>query len=690
MPRTLFVTTALPYANGSFHIGHIMEYIQADIWVRSMRMSGHTVHFVGADDAHGAPIMLKAESEGITPQALVARYANERAQYLNGFHIKFDHWHSTDSPENVALSQDIYRRLKAAGFIDSRTIEQFYDPVKGMFLPDRYIKGECPRCHAKDQFGDSCESCGAVYAPTDLINPYSALTHATPVLKASDHFFFKLSDPRCVEFLQSWTTGKNANGNQHLQAEVLAKTREWLGSGQAGSDSNLSDWDISRDSPYFGIEIPDAPGKFFYVWLDAPVGYLASLKAYCQKQNIDFDALLDPNGDTEQVHFIGKDIVYFHALFWPAMLKFSGRKTPDGLHVHGFITVSGEKMSKSRGTGISPLRYLELGMDAEWLRYYIAAKLNARVEDLDFNPDDFIARVNSDLIGKYINIASRAANFINKHFDGQLGYLGDANALKNELSQTAETARADFEAHEYGRAIRGAMAYADRINQDFDTAAPWVMAKGIATANAEQKASLQDVCSRALAGFKTLSVILSPVLPALTERVAQQLFGATQNYQWSDAGTLPTRIGAFKHLMQRVDPKMLDDLFEAPVEAATLPGGQAVADLIDIKDFAKIDLRIAKIIDCATVDGSDKLLRLTLDAGEGRSRQVFSGIKSAYAPVDLIGKLTVLVANLTPRKMRFGVSEGMVLAASHNDPGVDAGIYILEPWAGAKPGMRIG
>ncbi|HEY9460481.1 MAG TPA: methionine--tRNA ligase [Paralcaligenes sp.] len=689
MPRTLFVTTALPYANGSFHIGHIMEYIQADIWVRSMRMSGHTVHFVGADDAHGAPIMLKAESEGITPQALVARYANERAQYLDGFHIKFDHWHSTDSPENVALSQDIYRRLKAAGFIDSRTIEQFYDPVKGMFLPDRYIKGECPRCHAKDQFGDSCESCGAVYAPTDLINPYSALTHATPILKASDHFFFKLSDPRCVEFLRSWTKGKNAHGNPHLQAEMLAKTREWLGSNQDG-DSNLSDWDISRDSPYFGIEIPDAPGKFFYVWLDAPVGYLASLKAYCKKQNIDFDALLDPNGDTEQVHFIGKDIVYFHALFWPAMLKFSGRKTPDGLHVHGFITVSGEKMSKSRGTGISPLRYLELGMNAEWLRYYIAAKLNARVEDLDFNPDDFIARVNSDLIGKYINIASRAANFINKHFDGRLDYLGDVQALKEELSQTAEAARADFEAREYGRAIRGAMAYADRINQDFDMAAPWVTAKGITTASAEQKALLQNVCSRALAGFKTLSIILSPVLPALTERVAQQLFGAAQNYRWSDAGALPTHIAAFKHLMERVDPKMLDDLFEAPAEAAILPGGEAVADLIDIKDFAKIDLRIAKIIDCTTVDGSDKLLRLTLDAGEGRNRQVFSGIKSAYTPADLIGKLTVLVANLTPRKMRFGVSEGMVLAASHNNPDVDAGIYILEPWVGAKPGMRIG
>ncbi len=689
MSRTIFVTTALPYANGSFHIGHIMEYIQADIWVRSMRMSGHTVHFVGADDAHGAPIMLKAESEGITPQALVARYASERPQYLNGFHIAFDHWHSTDSPENVALSQDIYRSLKAAGFIESRTIEQFYDPVKGMFLPDRYIKGECPRCHAKDQYGDSCESCGAVYSPTELIEPYSTLTKARPVLKSSEHFFFKLSDPRCVEFLQEWTTGSNASGNRRLQPEVLAKTREWLGTGADGGEAKLADWDISRDEPYFGIPIPDAPGKYFYVWLDAPVGYLASLKAYCDKIGLDFDALLSPDGNTEQVHFIGKDIVYFHALFWPAMLKFSGRKTPDGLHVHGFITVSGEKMSKSRGTGISPLRYLDIGMNAEWMRYYIAAKLNSHVEDLDFNPDDFIARVNSDLIGKYVNIASRAANFISKHFDGKLAYLGDTQVLQDELAQVAEKVRADFELREYGRAIRGIMAHADHINQAFDAAQPWIMAKGIASATDEHKAALQNVCSRALAGFKALSVMLAPVLPALSARVAQELFGATQGYVWSDAGQLPDRIAPFKHLMQRVDPKMLDELFEPPVEAPPAPGGSAIADTIDIKDFAKVDLRIARIVACEEVEGSDKLLRLTLDADEGRHRQVFSGIKSSYQPADLVGKLTVLVANLAPRKMRFGVSEGMVLAASHDDESVDPGIYILEPWPGAKPGMRI-
>lgn len=688
MSRTIFVTTALPYANGSFHIGHIMEYIQADIWVRTMRMAGHTVHFVGADDAHGAPIMLKAESEGISPQELVARYANERPHYLNGFHIEFDHWHSTDSAENVALSHDIYKNLKSAGLITSREVEQFYDPVKGMFLADRYIKGECPTCHTKDQYGDSCESCGAVYAPTDLINPYSTLTQATPVLKSSEHFFFRLSDPRCVEFLQDWTAGNNRRGNKRLQSEVLAKTREWLGTGKEDSEANLSDWDISRDAPYFGIEIPDAPGKYFYVWLDAPVGYLASFKAYCDKQGLDFDALLAPGSDTEQVHFIGKDIVYFHALFWPAMLKFSGRKTPDGLHVHGFITVSGEKMSKSRGTGISPLRYLDIGMNPEWMRYYIAAKLNSHVEDLDFNPDDFVARVNSDLVGKYVNIASRAANFISKYFDGQLGYQGNTTALASDIAAVTAEVQADLEAREYGRGIRRLMAYADTVNQAFDAAQPWVLAKGL-TPDDERRAALQDICSRALAGFKALSVMLSPVQPDLSAKVAQDLFGDTAPYRWQDASVLPSHIEKFKHLMQRVEPSLLNDLFEPPAPVVPTPGGEAIADPIDFKDFAKVDLRIARIVSCEAVEGSDKLLRLMLDAGEGRHRQVFSGIKSAYSPEDLTGKLTVLVANLAPRKMRFGVSEGMVLAASHADEKTNPGIYILEPWPGAEPGMRI-
>ncbi|CAM5187664.1 Methionine--tRNA ligase OS=Castellaniella defragrans OX=75697 GN=metG PE=3 SV=1 [Castellaniella defragrans] len=470
------------------------------------------------------------------------------------------------------------------------------------------------------------------------------------------------------------------------------RLREWLGTAE-GAEANLADWDISRDEPYFGIPIPDAPGKYFYVWLDAPVGYLASLKAYCAKQGLDFDTLLAPDSATEQVHFIGKDIVYFHALFWPAMLKFSGRKVPDLLHVHGFITVSGEKMSKSRGTGISPLRYLDIGMDAEWLRYYIAAKLNGHVEDVDFNPEDFIARVNSDLIGKYVNIASRAANFITRHFDGALAYVGDTEAMRAELRALAKQVQADFEAREYGRAVRGIMAQADRINQAFDAAQPWVLAKGLAQAGADQKTKLQDICSRALAGFQALSVMLTPVLPALTERVALELFGRGQTYRWADADDLPTHITAFKHLMQRVDAAQLDALFEPPetpeAPATALPGGEAIADTIHIDDFARIDLRIARIVKCAEVEGSSKLLRLSLDVGEGRLRQVFSGIKSSYKPEDLTGKLTVLVANLAPRKMRFGVSEGMVLAASHADEKAQPGIYVLEPWPGAQPGMRI-
>jgi len=721
MSRTIFVTTALPYANGSFHIGHIMEYIQADIWVRAMRMAGHTVHFVGADDTHGAPIMLKAEAEGITPQQLVARIAAERPQYLQGFHIEFDHWHSTDSPENVELSQGIYRKLREAGLIETREIEQFFDPVKGMFLPDRYIKGECPKCHAKDQYGDSCEACGAVYAPTDLIEPYSTLTQARPILKSSEHFFFKLSDPRCVKFLQDWTTGTNAQGHKRLQSEVLAKTREWLGHGEGDDQVNLGDWDISRDAPYFGIEIPDAPGKYFYVWLDAPVGYLASLKAYCAKLSIDFDTLLTPGNTTEQVHFIGKDIVYFHALFWPAMLKFAGRKTPDQLNVHGFITVSGEKMSKSRGTGISPLRYLQLGMNAEWMRYYIAAKLNARVEDIDFNPDDFVARVNSDLVGKYINIASRAANFISKYFDGQLAYPADT-ALAAHWTLAADAVRNDLETREYGRAIREIMAHADQINQAFDAAQPWLIAKGLADADPAQRAALQHICSTALAGFKALTVMLTPILPVLAQRVAQELFGLSRSFVWSDAGELPAHISPFKHLMQRVEPAMLDALFEPPAEtaakdkpksvavvgAATVttasaeslssqsavsdgltPGGEPIAATISIDDFLKVDMRVARIVDCARVEGSTKLLQLTLDLGEGRHRNIFSGIQSAYEPEQLKGRLTVVVANLAPRKMKFGVSEGMVLSASHFDSKTQPGIYVLDPESGAQPGMRI-
>jgi methionyl-tRNA synthetase len=682
-PRKLFVTTALPYANGAFHIGHIMEYIQADIWVRFQRMQGNEVHFVGADDAHGAPIMIAAEKAGVTPQEFVAKIAAGRKQYLDGFHISFDNWHSTDAPENHELSQDIYRRLRDAGLITTRTIEQFFDPVKNMFLPDRYIKGECPKCGAKDQYGDSCEVCSAVYSPTELKNPYSTLTGATPVLKTSEHFFFKLSDPKCTAFLREWTQAPH-----RLQSEVANKAKEWL-EGEEG----LGDWDISRDAPYFGIEIPDAPGKYFYVWLDAPVGYLASLKNYFGKIGRNYEAFMN-DATTEQYHFIGKDIIYFHTLFWPAMLKFSGLKVPNNVFVHGFITVSGEKMSKSRGTGISPLRYLDIGMNPEWLRYYIAAKLNAKVEDVDFNPEDFVARVNSDLVGKYVNIASRAANFISKHFDGKLAYTGDMETLRQNARASAALVREAYEAREYGKALRDIMAVADRINQEFDNAKPWVMAK-----DPSSREQLHDICSRALHGFKLLSVMLAPVLPEVARNVARDLFGMERDFIWADAEALPEMIRPYQHLMTRVDPKMLDALFDAPAQAEKAPQEdaapanaasiEALAPEIKIDDFAKIDLRIAKIVNCEHVEGSDKLLRLTLDVGEDRMRNVFSGIKSAYKPEDLIGKLTVLVANLAPRKMKFGVSEGMVLAASAADEKTNPGIYILNPWPGAEPGMRI-
>ncbi|NEX61524.1 methionine--tRNA ligase [Noviherbaspirillum galbum] len=682
-PRKLFVTTALPYANGAFHIGHIMEYIQADIWVRFQRMQGNEVHFVGADDAHGAPIMIAAEKAGVTPQDFVAKIAAGRQQYLDGFHISFDNWHSTDAPENHTLSQEIYRRLRdEAKLITTKTIEQFFDPVKAMFLPDRYIKGECPKCGAKDQYGDSCEVCSAVYAPTDLKNPYSTLSGATPVLKTSDHYFFQLSDPKCVAFLKEWT-----QATDRLQPEVMNKAAEWL-----HGDEGLGDWDISRDAPYFGIEIPDAPGKYFYVWLDAPVGYLASLKNYFDKTGRDYDAFMaDPT--TEQYHFIGKDIIYFHTLFWPAMLKFSGFKVPSNVFVHGFITVSGEKMSKSRGTGISPLRYLDIGMNPEWLRYYIAAKLNAKVEDVDFNPDDFVSRVNADLIGKYVNIASRAAGFITKRFDGKLSDGGNDAGWRARFAESEGAIRDAFEAREFGKAIRQIMALADEINQYVDTKKPWELAK-----NPDNNQELQDVCSNLLRAFYCLTIYLAPILPALARKVSA-LFKLERDLVWADLKTLPESIGTFEHLMQRVDPKMLDALFEppAPAVSATAPETAAApaANIepidaeIKIDDFSKVDLRIAKIVNCEHVEGSDKLLRLTLDVGEGRMRNVFSGIKSAYKPEDLVGKLTIMVANLAPRKMKFGISEGMVLAASGADEKANPGLYILTPWPGAEPGMRV-
>jgi len=682
MTRRLFVTTALPYANGPFHIGHIMEYIQADTWVRLQRLRGHDVRFVCADDTHGAAITIAADKAGVTPQQFVAGIAATRAPMLDGFHIAFDHWHSTDAPENHELAKSIYLALRKNELIEVRTIEQFFDPVKAMFLADRFIKGECPKCGAKDQYGDSCEVCGAVYSPTELKNPYSALSGATPVLKSSAHHFFQLSSQRCVDFLQQWT-----NTPGRLQPEVLNKIREWFAADDAGHVT-LADWDISRDAPYFGIRIPDTEDKYFYVWLDAPVGYLASLKNYFSKTGRDYDAFMaDPA--VEQIHFIGKDITYFHTLFWPAMLHFSGRKTPDKVYVHGFITLGGDKMSKSRGTGLSPLKYLEVGLNAEWLRYYIAAKLNARVEDIDFNPEDFIARINSDLVGKYINIASRAAGFLAKRFGGKLSAdLGvEGRALLDGLRNASAGVRELYEEREFGKALREVMLLADRVNEYVDRHKPWELAR-----QQGMDAALHDVCSTCIEAFRVLTVYLKPVLPALAAQV--EAFLKVGPLEWHDASRAlgAHTIGTYQHLMQRVDPKQVDALFEAPAPAAVVaptPGGEPLAAEIGIDDFAKVDLRLAKIVNAEHVEGSDKLLRLTLDVGEGRHRNVFSGIKSAYKPEDLIGKMTVMVANLAPRKMKFGVSEGMVLAASHADEKAHPGLYVLEPWPGAVPGLRV-
>ena len=680
MTRKLFVTTALPYANANFHIGHVMEYTQADVWVRFQRMMGSEVHFVCADDAHGAPIMIAAEKAGKTPQQFVTDIASGRKQYLDGFHVSFDNWHSTDGAENHELSKEIYKALRANELISVKTIEQFFDPQKSMFLPDRFIKGECPKCGAKDQYGDSCEVCGAVYTPTELKNPFSVLTGATPVMKSSEHYFFKLSDPRCVEFLEQWTQAPG-----RLQPEVLNKIKEWFAKDEDGN-GGLGDWDISRDAPYFGIEIPDAPGKYFYVWLDAPIGYLASLKNYFAKTGRDFDAFVKDES-TEQIHFIGKDITYFHTLFWPAMLHFSGRKTPNHVYVHGFLTVNGgEKMSKSRGTGLDPLKYLSLGMNPEWLRYYLAAKLNSKVEDVDFNPDDFVARVNADLVGKYINIASRAAGFLSKRFGGQLSAdVGvEGLALLDGLRAHKGTIVELYETREFGKALREIMLLADRVNEYVDQNKPWELAR------LEGKDQvLQDVCTVCIEAFRLLSIYLKPVLPALVAKVEAFLQVAPMNFADADRTLGDHRIGGYEHLMQRVDPKLLEALFEPPAPPQVVPGGEELAPEIKIDDFAKVDLRIARIVKAELVEGSDKLLRLTLDAGEGRLRNVFSGIRSAYQPEQLEGKLTVMVANLAPRKMKFGVSEGMVLAASHADEKAHPGIFVLEPFPGAQPGMRV-
>jgi methionyl-tRNA synthetase len=694
--RRILVTSALPYANGQIHIGHMVEYIQTDIWVRSLRMHGHEVYYVGADDTHGTPIMLRAELEGITPKQLIERVGKEHKRDFDSFGISFDNYYSTDAEENRVLCESIYESLKAAGLIEARDIEQAYDPVKEMFLPDRFIKGECPKCGAKDQYGDNCEVCGSTYQPLDLINPYSVVSGATPVRKTSTHYFFRLSDPRCEDFLRGWVSGL-------AQPEATNKMREWLGD---KGDAKLADWDISRDSPYFGFEIPGAPGKYFYVWVDAPVGYYASFKNLADARGIDFEEWIRPGSKTEQYHFIGKDILYFHTLFWPAMLQFSGHRTPTNVFAHGFLTVDGMKMSKSRGTFITAKSVIDTGINPEWLRYYFAAKLNHTMEDIDLNLEDFQARVNSDLVGKYVNIASRAAGFLIKRFDGRVLDSAMNHPLLQQLRTAVPQIAALYEAREYGRALRTTMDLADAVNAFVDTAKPWDQAKDEAN-----PAALHETCSVSLEAFRLLSLALKPVLPVLAESV--EGFLGIAPLVWADVSTPLTSsqpINAYKHLMTRIDPKQIAALIAANLESVA-PGqaGAAAAattdtsaskkaakvkepeaeGVISIDDFAKVDLRIAKIVNCTAVEGSDKLLQLTLDVGEEKTRNVFSGIKAAYQPQDLIGKFTVMVANLAPRKMKFGLSEGMVLAASADDEKAEPGLYILEPHNGAKPGMRV-
>ncbi len=687
MPRKILVTSALPYANGSIHLGHLVEYIQTDIWVRFQKMRGHDCHYVCADDTHGTPIMLRAEKEGITPEQLIDRTWQEHKRDFDGFHVEFDNYYSTNTPETRHYADTIYTRLKEAGLIEVRAIEQFYDPVKEMFLPDRFIKGECPKCHAKDQYGDNCEVCGAAYQPTDLIEPYSAVSGAKPVRKSSDHHFFKLSDPRCADFLKQWTADTN-----HVQSEAANKLGEWL---QAG----LSDWDISRDAPYFGFEIPDAPGKYYYVWLDAPIGYMGSFQNLCDRSGLDFDEYWKPDSEAEVYHFIGKDILYFHALFWPAELAHAGFRTPSGVFCHGFLTVNGLKMSKSRGTFITAESYLN-HLNPEWLRYYYAAKLNGSMEDLDLNLEDFAARVNSDLIGKYVNIASRCAGFVSKRFGGKLGTV-DTSATAEFSKAYADGAIAtSYEERDFGRALREIMRLADVANQYIAEMKPWEMAK-----QEGREAELHEVCSTALTQFRDLTLYLKPVLPKLAEQV--EAFLNIPPLAWNDNwAPLPTGhvINDYQHLMTRIDPKKIETMVEenkqslaptpepAPIRHAEHQQVEAKAEaaaspwepFIGIDDFSKVDLRIARIANAEHVEGADKLLKLTLDLGT-ETRTVFAGIKAAYAPETLVGRLTVMVANLAPRKMKFGMSEGMVCAASDER----GGPFLLSPDSGAQPGMRI-
>ena len=687
MARKILVTSALPYANGSIHLGHLVEYIQTDIWVRFQKMQGYTVHYVCADDTHGTPIMLRAEKEGITPEALIANVHKEHSADFKEFLVDFDNYYSTNAPENKELSQTIYRKLKNNGKIATKTIEQFFDPVKNMFLPDRFIKGECPKCHAKDQYGDNCEVCGSTYSPTELINAYSAVSGAPPVRKETEHYFFKLSE--CEAFLKEWTRSGT------LQGEAANKMGEWF-------ENGLNDWDISRDAPYFGFEIPDAPGKYFYVWLDAPIGYMASFKKLCEMKGLDFDEYWNKGSSTELYHFIGKDILYFHALFWPATLEYSGYRKPTKIFAHGFLTVNGEKMSKSRGTFITARSYLDHIKNPEYLRYYYAAKLNSTMEDIDLNLEDFVARVNSDLVGKYINIASRTAGFINKRFQGKIRAATN-NPVIEDLKAAAKLIHDAYEAREYAKALREIMRLADQANAWVAVAAPWITAK---KEDDEAEIELLLDCSAALEMFRLLTLYLKPVLPKLANDVEK--FLNISPLTWSsinDSFVTGHQINAYEHLITRIDPKLIEAMIEANKENLTAtpnvvrtkvakietPETNSEGEYITIDDFTKVDLRIAKIVNAEHVEGAEKLLKLTLDIGEetdnGKptTRQVFAGIKSAYNPATLIGRNTVMVANLAPRKMKFGLSEGMVLAASDEN----GGPFILSPDVGAVAGMRV-
>lgn len=685
MTRKILVTSALPYANGSIHLGHMVEHIQTDVWVRFQKLRGHECYYCCADDTHGTPVMLAAQKQGIAPEDMIAKVREEHLADFTGFGIGYDNYYSTHSPENKQFSQDIYRALKANGKIESRVIEQLFDPEKQMFLPDRFVKGECPKCHAQDQYGDNCEVCGTTYSPTELINPYSAVSGAKPELRESEHFFFKLGE--CADFLKAWTSGNNPHdGKPHLQPEALNKMKEWLGEGE---ETTLSDWDISRDAPYFGFEIPDAPGKYFYVWLDAPVGYMASFKNLCDRIGIDFDEYFKADSQTEMYHFIGKDILYFHALFWPAMLHFSGHRAPTGVYAHGFLTVDGQKMSKSRGTFITAKSYLEQGLNPEWMRYYIAAKLNSKIEDIDLNLQDFISRVNSDLVGKYVNIAARASGFIAKRFEGRLKDVS-GSALLAKLTAQSEAIAECYESREYAKALRDIMALADIVNEYVDANKPWELAK-----QEGQDERLHEVCSELINAFTMLTAYLAPVLPKVAENAAK--FLNLEAITWANTReTLGEHaINKYEHLMQRVEQKQVDDLIEAnkqSIAAAAAPAAEEskyekVAEQASFDDFMKIDMRVAKVLNCEAVEGSTKLLKFDLDFGFEK-RIIFSGIAASYPnPAELNGRMVIAVANFAPRKMaKFGVSEGMILSAAT----AEGKLKLLDVDAGAQPGDKVG